>query len=88
MQSPDYQIIHRPILVGVYDSTGMMLMRRPWAPWFSNRTRPWAFAKIVLSLPMPAFRPGPTLRPRCRTMIVPLVTRLPSCAFVPRRCEF
>ena len=35
-----------------------MLMTRPRAPWSSNRTRPAIFAKIVSSLPSPAFRPG------------------------------
>ena len=33
-------------------------MTRPRAPWSSNRTRPATFAKIVSSLPRPAFRPG------------------------------
>ena len=35
-----------------------MLMIRPRAPWFSNRTRPAILAKIVSSLPRPAFSPG------------------------------
>ena len=34
-----------------------------------------------------AFSPGRKRRPRWRTMIVPPVTRLPSCAFTPSRCE-
>src|SRR5437764_5771335 len=63
-------------------------MTRPCAPWFSNFTRPAVFAKIVSSLPSPAFSPGVNLRPRWRTMIVPPVTRLPSCAFTPSRWEF
>ena len=46
-------------------------MTRPRAPWSSNRTRPAIFAKIVSSLPRPAFRPGRKRRPRWRTMIVP-----------------
>src|SRR5215471_13551394 len=62
-------------------------MTRPCAPWFSNLTRPVIFAKMVSSLPSPAFRPGLNRRPRWRTMIVPPLTRLPSCAFTPRRCE-
>ena len=33
-----------------------MLMTRPRAPWSSNFTRPAVFAKIVSSLPSPAFR--------------------------------
>ena len=40
-----------------------MLMTRPRAPWSSNRTRPATFAKIVSSLPSPAFSPGRNRRP-------------------------
>jgi len=39
-------------------------MTRPLAPWFSNRTRPAIFAKIVSSLPSPAFSPARNRRPR------------------------
>src|ERR1035437_5863817 len=49
--------------------------------------RPAIFAKIVSSLPMPAFSPGRKRRPRWRMMIVPPVTTLPSWAFTPSRCE-
>src|SRR5204863_6258654 len=35
----------------------------------------------------PALSPGRKRRPRCRTMMVPPVTRLPSCALTPSRCE-
>ena len=63
-------------------------MTRPWAPWSSNFTRPAIFAKIVSSLPRPAFSPGRNRRPRWRTMIVPPETTLPSCALTPSRCEF
>src|SRR5262245_34216439 len=65
-----------------------MLMTRPCVPWSSNFTRPAILAKIVSSLPRPALRPGRKRRPRWRTMIVPPVTRLPSWALTPRRCEF
>src|SRR5262249_27823131 len=69
-------------------SIGRMLMTRPRAPWSSKRTRPLTFAKIVSSLPRPALSPGRKRRPRCRTMMVPPLTRLPSCALTPSRCEF
>src|SRR5437763_11872896 len=64
-----------------------MLITRPCAPWSSNFTRPAIFAKIVSSLPRPALRPARKRRPRWRTMMVPPLTRLPSCALTPSRCE-
>jgi hypothetical protein len=36
----------------------------------------------------PGVEAGRKRRPRWRTMIVPPVTMLPSCALVPMRCEF
>src|SRR5580658_6362937 len=61
-------------------------MKRPCRPLSSNLTMPVISANRVSSLPWPTFTPAWCFVPRCRTKIVPALTRWPPNRLTPSRC--